>query len=76
MYQRFIIFSIWHQHEFNYNCLKCGYSPLHAAAFCGHQSIVEELISSGSNPDSKDKVFNFFLITQKFIKFIDVSESS
>jgi len=34
---------------------ECGYSPLHVAAFCGHQNIVEELILSGSNPDSKDK---------------------
>lgn len=33
-----------------------GYSPLHAAAYFGHLSVVQLLLEHGANGDLKDKV--------------------
>jgi len=41
--------------KFSLLSLKCGYSPLHGAAYCGHQNVVIDLLKYGANPDSIDK---------------------
>jgi len=34
---------------------QCGYTPMHGAAFCGHEEIVIELLNYGADPDFLDK---------------------
>lgn len=34
---------------------KCGYTPMHGAAYCGHEDIVIELLNYGADPDFLDK---------------------